>query len=86
MKVTEKQIAAVEYISRNPGANVEEIARAAGASTSGSNDAEFLRRLIDGGYVQVVLTSDVRAVLDGDADENMDEAANRFYDAIYGKV
>ncbi|MGZ4518908.1 MAG: hypothetical protein ACXVXP_00245 [Mycobacteriaceae bacterium] len=84
MKVTEKQIAAVQFISRNPGASVVEIAAAAGASTSGSNDAEFLRRLIDGGLVQVVPTADVRAVLDGDADDYIDEAAAALHDAIRG--
>lgn len=82
MKVTDKQVAAIQFIARNPGATVEEIATAAGASTSGSNDAEFLRRLIDNGFVQVVVTSDVAAVLEGDADDYIDAAASALYDAL----
>lgn len=67
MKVTDKQRRAIEYIDANPGASVADIAAAAGASTTGSNDAEFLRRLIDSGLVQVVLTGEVNAAIeDGD--------------------
>lgn len=82
MRITDKQVAAVEFIHSNPGATVADIAKAAGASTTGSNDAEFLRRLIDSGLVQVVCTSDVRLVLDNDADDNMDDAASALYDFL----
>lgn len=64
MKVTDKQRRAIEYIDANPGASVADIATAAGASTTGSNDAEFLRRLIDSGLVQVVLTGEVNAAIE----------------------
>lgn len=80
MRVTDKQAVAVQFVHSNPGASVADIAAAAGASTSGSNDAEFLRRLIDAGLVQVVCTTDVRAVLDNDADDNLGEAALALHD------
>lgn len=80
MKVTDKQAAAAMYVHANPGATVEQIARAAGASTSGSNAAEFVARLINSGLVQVVCTTDVRAVLDNDADDNLDEPALALHD------
>lgn len=64
MKITDKQRKAIEFIEANPGASVMEIAAAAGASTSGSNDAEFLRRMIDAGLVQVVLTGEVNAAIE----------------------
>lgn len=64
MKITEKQKAAIEFIYDNPGASVVDIAKAAGASTTGSNDAEFLRRLIDNGMVQVVVTGEINAMME----------------------
>lgn len=63
MKVTDKQRAALGFISNNPGARVIEIAAAAGASTSGDNSAAFLGRLIDAGLVEVVLTAEASDVL-----------------------
>jgi len=82
MRITEKQIAAVQFIAGNPGATFEQIAEAAGASTSRDNAADFLRRLVDSGLVQVVVTRDVEAVLDGDADEDLAPAARALHDAI----
>lgn len=79
MKVTDKQAAAIGFISRNPGASITEIATAAGVSTARSNDAEFIRRLIDGGFAQIVLTPDTQAVMDDDADDRMDDAATALY-------
>lgn len=82
MRITDKQAAAIDYVHHNPGATVEQIAEAAGASTSGGNAAEFVRRLIDSGLAQVVPTTDVRAVLDNDADDNLDDAALALHDYL----
>jgi DNA-binding MarR family transcriptional regulator len=62
-RITEKQAAALRFIANNPGANVTQIASAAGASTSGSNDAEMIRHLIDNGLVQIVLTAEASDAL-----------------------
>ena len=57
MKITEKQLAAIDFISRNPDASVEAISAAAGASTSTDNSARFLARLLDSGLVELVITA-----------------------------
>lgn len=82
MKITDKQAAAVMFIAGNPGSKVSAIAEAAGVSASRSNEAEFLRRLVDSGLVQVVVTSDVQAVLDGDG-YILDAPAKAFYDYFH---
>lgn len=82
MRVTDKQIAAVQFIAANPGATVQQIVAAADASTTARNAADFLARLINSGLAQVVVTADVQAVLDGDADEDLTPAAAALQNAL----
>lgn len=64
MRLTEKQKAAIRFVANNPGSTFDEIAQAAGASVWGTNDAEFVRRLIHAGMLQITITGAADEMLD----------------------
>lgn len=64
MSLSAKQKKAVEYVIANPGAPVESIVSAAGASTTGSNAAEFIWRMLSNGTLRLDVSPEVRDALE----------------------
>ena len=67
MRMSEKQRKAVEFVAANPEASIDQIVAAAGVSTTGSNAADFIFRLLANGFLRLDVSPEVRDSLENEA-------------------
>jgi hypothetical protein len=63
MRLTEKQAKAVRHLVANPGASIDDLVAAAGASENPDNVRAFICRLIENGALRLDVTPEAMEAL-----------------------